>query len=146
MPGPEEATLDVDDLVAQLRARVESRRRAGAYPAGLEEEMTAHFRRILHQRREARPMPDLAGPVHAAGEALPIQAAKIPLESGLPGGQALHKAIAKVVGRQTQGTLQQVQAFAQPVHAALEALTAAVQELDRLINVDVAQSLDALYE
>jgi SAM-dependent methyltransferase len=141
-----EAPPDIDDLVARLRARVDSRRRAGVYPAGLEEEMTAHFRRILHQRREARPMPDLAGPVHAAGEALPIQAGKIPLESGLPGGQALHKAIAKIVGRQTQGTLQQVQAFAQPVQAALEALTTAVQELDRLISVDVAQSLDSLYE
>jgi SAM-dependent methyltransferase len=141
-----EPTPDIDDLVAQLRARVEARRRAGAYPEGLEEEMTAHFRRILHQRRDARPMPDLAGPVQAAGRALPIQASKIPVESGLPGGEVLHKAIARIVGRQTSGALQQVQAFAQPVQAALEALTAAVQELNRVVSADVAQSLDALYE
>jgi SAM-dependent methyltransferase len=143
---PGEATPDIDDLVAQLRAKVESRRRAGAYPEGLEDVMTAHFRRILDQRRDARPMPDLAGPVHAAGQALPLRAGKIPLESGLPGGQLLHKTISRLVGRQTQGALHQVQAFAQPVHAALEALSAAVQELNRVISVDVAQSLDALYE
>jgi O-antigen chain-terminating methyltransferase len=141
-----EPTPDIDDLVAQLRARVEARRRAGAYPEGLEEEMTAHFRRILHLRRDARPMPDLAGPVQAAGRALPIQASKIPVESGLPGGEVLHKAIARIVGRQTSGALQQVQAFAQPVQAALEALTAAVQELNRVVSADVAQSLDALHE
>jgi hypothetical protein len=142
----DEATPDIDDLVAQLRARVEARRRSGVYPPGLEEEMSAHFHRILHQRRERRPLPDMAGPVAAAGAALPMQAGKIPADSALPGGQALHKAIAKLVGRQIEGTLQQVQAFGQPVHAALEALTAAVEELNRLLTVDVAQSLDALYE
>jgi SAM-dependent methyltransferase len=141
-----EATPDIDDLVAQLRARVEARRRAGAYPEGLEEEMSAHFRRILHLRREARRLPDLAGPVQAAAQALPIQAGKIPVESGLPGGEVLHKAIARIIGRQTSGALQQVQAFAQPVLAALEALTAAVEELNRVVNADVAQSLDALHE
>lgn len=91
-------------------------------------------------------MPDVAAPVRLAGQALPIRAGKIPLESGLPGGQALHKAVARLVGRQTEGALQQVQAFAQPVQAALEALTAAVEQLNQLVNVDIAHSLDALYE
>lgn len=143
---PAEARPDIDDLVAQLRARVEVRRRSGAYPEGLEEGMSAHFQRILHLRRDARPMPDIAAPVQTAGRALPIQASKIPLESGLPGGEALHKAVAKLVSRQTRGALQQVQAFAQPVQAALEALTAAVEELSRIVNIDIAHSLDALYE
>jgi hypothetical protein len=137
---------NVDDLVEQLRARVEARRQAGAYPAGLEDEMSAHFRRILDLRRGSRPIPDATGPVRAAGEALPIQAAKIPLESGVPGGQVLHKTIARLVSRQTEGALQQVQAFAQPVQAALESLSAAVQELNRLVTVDVAQTLDVIYE
>lgn len=143
---PAEARPDIDDLVAQLRARVEARRRSGAYPEGLEEGMSAHFQRILNLRRDARPMPDIAGPVQAASGALPIQASKIPLESGLPGGEALHKAVAKLVSRQTRGALQQVQAFAQPVQAALEALASAVEELNRAVNVDIAHSLDALYE
>lgn len=137
---------EVDDLLAQLKARVEARRRSGEYPPGLEEEMSAHFQRILHQRREAHPLPDLLRPLHAAAQALPLQASRIPADSGLPGGQAVHKAIAKIVGRQTQGILQQVQAFAQPVYSALEALTRAVEELNRVLQVDVAQSLDAIYE
>jgi len=143
--GSEQAP-DVDDLVAQLRARVEARRRAGAYPAGLEEDLSAHFQRILHQRREPRPMPDLQGPLRAAAEALPLQASRIPADSGLPGGEVVHKAIARIVGRQTHGALQQVQAFAQPVYAALEALTTAVQELHRTVQSDFAQSLDALHD
>lgn len=145
-PSDGEDPPDVDDLLAQLRARVEARRRAGVYPAGLEEEMSAHFHRILHQRREPRPLPDLQGPLQAAAQALPLQANRITVESGLPGGEVVHRAIARIVGRQTQGTLQQVQAFAQPAQASLEALTAAVQELHRLVQSDIAQSLDALYD
>ena len=143
---PGEAAPDIDQLVARLRERVEARRRSGAYPAQLEEEMTAHFRRILHQRREPRPLPDVQEAARAAGQTLPLQASKIPLSSGVPGGAAIHKTVAKVVGRQTEGVIQQVQAFAQPAHAALEALAQAVSELSRAVHVDIAQSLDALYE
>jgi hypothetical protein len=145
-PSGGEDPPDVDDLVTRLRARVEARRAAGAYPAGLEDEMSAHFHRILHLRREPQPMPDLRGPLTAAGQALPLQAGRIPVESGLPGGEVVHKAIARIVGRQTQGALQQVQTFAQPAQAALEALTAAVEELHRIVQSDIAQSLDALYD
>jgi O-antigen chain-terminating methyltransferase len=144
--GGDESRPDIDELVARLRARVESRRRSGEYPAHLEEELTAHFRRILHQRREPRPLPDVHDAVRAVGEALPLEAGRIPLASGLPGGEVVHKTVARVVGRQTQGILEQVQGFAQPVQAALEALAAAIADLTRTVQVDVAQSLDAIYE
>jgi 2-polyprenyl-3-methyl-5-hydroxy-6-metoxy-1,4-benzoquinol methylase len=136
---------DIDELVIRLRARVAARRESGAYPPGLEEDMTAHFRRILDQRRMSRELPDIQGPVRVASEALPLSSGKIPLESGLPGGQAIHRAVARLVGRQTTGTLQQMQAFAQPVQVALEALMVAVEELNQTLHGDLAQSLDALY-
>ena len=141
-----EEANEVDKLVTRLRERVEERRRSGVYPATLEEEMTAHFRRILHQRREQRRVPDVQEAVRAVGQALPMRADRIPATSGVPGGEVVHKVVAKVVGRQTQGVIQQVQAFAQPVQAALEALALAVSELSRTVQADVAQSLDALYE
>lgn len=142
----DEAPPDIDTLVARLRERVESRRQAGAYPAALEEEMAAHFHRILHQRREPRPLPDVLEAVRAASQALPLQASRIPTTSGLPGGEVVHKTMARLVGRQTDGLIQQVQAFAQPAQAALEALAEAVAELTRSMQVDFTRSLDALYE
>jgi SAM-dependent methyltransferase len=136
---------DVDELVAELRERVEERRRAGAYPPGLEEDLAEHFRRILRQRMVERAPLDFAGPVQAAAEALPLQAARIPADSALPGGQALHRAIARLVGRQTQGVLEQVQRFAQPVAEALTAIAAALEDLAE-VRVDLARQLDSLSE
>ena len=137
---------DVDELVTRLRARVAARRESGAYPPGLEEEMTAHFRRILHQRRRLQSLPDVDEAVREVGASLPLEATRIPAVSGLPGGELFHRTVARLVRRQTEGALQQVQGFAGPVQTALEVLAAAVQELNRTIQADVAQSLDALFE
>jgi O-antigen chain-terminating methyltransferase len=54
--------------------------------------------------------------------------------------------VARLVGRQTQGVLEQVQAFADPVCEALESLAAAVESLSREVRVDVAQHIDAMCE
>jgi SAM-dependent methyltransferase len=140
-------TPNVDELVAELRARVEERRRSGAYPPGLEKDLAEHFRRILRRRVEPSPPPrDLQGPIQAARRALPLEAARIPTDSTFPGGVALHRAIARLVGRQTQGALEQVQGFAQPVCEALAVLAAAIEDLSREMRVDLPGQIDAIYE
>jgi hypothetical protein len=104
-----EAPTDVEHLVEQLQARVETRRQAGVYPPGLEKDLSALFERILHQRRE-HAFPDIDTPLRAVGAALT-----------------------------------RPEAFADPVYEALLALAGAVEELKRMIEVDVSQSLDALH-
>ena len=47
-------TPAIDELIAQVRARVAERRRTGYYPEGLEEDLDAHFRRIVSHRRGAQ--------------------------------------------------------------------------------------------
>jgi SAM-dependent methyltransferase len=122
-----EETPDVDALVAELRARVEERRRAGAYPAGLEDELAVHARQYGRRQAEAWRRPELRPRLRAVEEALPLGTARIPLESEVPGGQAVHRAIGRLVRRQTQGVLEQVEAFARPVHEAVAALVDAVE-------------------
>lgn len=133
---------DVDALVAQLRARVEERRRAGFYPPGLEEDMTTHARRMLHHHTRARPEPDLQARLREVEAALPLDAGRIPAASGVPGGELIHKSVAKVVSRQTQGALAEVEGFARPVRDALVAIVAAFEGLMESVRMDI----DALYE
>jgi hypothetical protein len=133
---------DIDALVAQLQAKVEDRRRAGFYPPGLEEDMTTHARRMLHHHTRMRPEHDLRAHLRAVEAALPFDAARIPAVSGVPGGELIHKGVAKVVSRQTQGALAEVEAFARPVRDALAALVEAVEGLMETVRADI----DALYE
>jgi len=137
---------DVDTLVAQLRARVEERRQRGAYPAGLEDDLADHFRRVLLERAEPWVAPDLQGPLQELQRSLPLSQARIPLESSLPGGEVLHRAIGKAVTRQTHGALQQVQSFAHPVQALLERIVAMLENLAQEVHVEIPRHLDAIYE
>ncbi len=130
---------DVDALVAQLQARVEERRRSGFYPPGLEDDMALHARRMLHHLRET---PDLRAHLRRVEEALPFDAGRIPAVSGVPGGELIHKTVAKVTMRQTQGALAEVEAFARPVRDALGAIVDAFEGFMESVRGE----LDALYE
>jgi len=133
---------DVDALVAQLQARVEERRRAGFYPPGLEEDMADHARRMLHHHTLTRPAPDLRAHLREVEAALPFDAGRIPAVSGVPGGELIHKSVAKVVSRQTSGALAEVESFARPVRDALVAIVDSLEGLMESVRAD----LDALYE
>ncbi len=146
MPPDEDDKPDIDALLAELRAKVEERRRAGQYPPGLEDDLAAHFRRLLARRLEPPRPVDLRGPLGQIEEALPLRRDRIPLESQVPAGAAFHKAVAKLVARQTQGVVEQVQAFAQPVYLAIEALTTAVEDLTREVREDLAAQVAAVIE
>jgi hypothetical protein len=136
----------IDALVASLQARVAERRARGEYPEGLEEDLSARFRHLLrHRRPPARPF-DVRDALARMAAALPLRRERIPLESARPGGDIVHRALARLVTRQTQGILQQVQAFAQPARESIEALAEAVERLDRTLREEVIPALDAVIE
>jgi hypothetical protein len=137
---------DIDALVAELRARVEARRAAGEYPPGLEESLEARFRHLQrHPPAPAHPV-DLRDRLARMRAALPLGRARIALTSGRPGGAAVHQIVARAVARQTEGILQQVQAFAQPAGESIEALAEAVERLERTLREEVIPALDAVIE
>ncbi|MDQ3945513.1 MAG: hypothetical protein M3357_10260 [Actinomycetota bacterium] len=126
-------TPDINALVAQLRARVEERRRQGAYPPGLEHQLDDQARLLLHRRVHTPRRIDVAGPLARLQDALPLSPQRIPAGPRPTARSALHRLAAILMERQTQKILEQVQDFAEPVSQALVALTAAVEEL----NADV---------
>jgi hypothetical protein len=146
MPPEQDGNPDLDALVAELRVKVEDRRRRGEYPPGLEEALAAQFRRLLGRRVDPPREVDVRGPLDRIEQTLPLGPERIPAASRLPAGQAVHQALAKLVGRQTQGILEQVQAFADPVHQTLAALAGALDDLSREVREDLAVQVAAVVE
>jgi SAM-dependent methyltransferase len=139
---PPNVAPNVDELIAQLRAKVEERRAAGEYPAELEADMAAHFRRISSHRM-APNLDELETALDRLRTLLDFRAENIPVESRLPGGSGLHKTMAKLQARQITGALQQVQEFGAGVVQALNLITAALENPNSHVHGDLVGQIDA---
>jgi hypothetical protein len=135
----------MDELLERLRARVEERKRSGAYPPELEEELAAHFKRIVALRSKGVLTPSREA-LSALRSVMDFDARRIPLKSKLPLGKALHKLMGRLVARQTQGVLDQVSDFAQAVYAGLASAFATLEDPSRAIYADLTGRMDAIFE
>jgi 2-polyprenyl-3-methyl-5-hydroxy-6-metoxy-1,4-benzoquinol methylase len=135
---------DIDAVVARLRERVEQRRREGLYPEDLDRELHEHQRRIA----AFRSMPDF-DKARRAIDRVDTMAGftpeRIETESRVPGGKALHDAVAKLVSRQTAGVLEQVQFFADSVRDALHELLALIEDPAH-VHADLVGQIDAVFD
>lgn len=145
MPDQPSPAPALDDVLARLRARVEQRRRSGAYPEGLEHDLEEHFRRIV-AHRASPDFTDVRTRIAALDERARFGADRIHAQSQVRGGEALHKAVSKVVARQTQGVLDQVQVYADGVREVLVGIVAALEDPEGHVHADLVGQLDAVLE
>jgi hypothetical protein len=137
-----ETGRDMEELLAQLRATVAERRASGQYPEGLEAGLDAHFQRIVARRPGLPRLAVLRRRVDAARRSARFTPARIPASSRLPGGEAVHRGLAKLFFRQAQGILLQVQEFADRTLEALEAVVAVLEAPDNHRHNDLVELLD----
>ncbi|MEO6468850.1 MAG: methyltransferase domain-containing protein [Acidimicrobiia bacterium] len=142
MEESEASAARVDELVLALQARVEERRRSGAYPPGLEHELDAHYQRIVSMRGSRSSFRERLDAVHETTDAFAADA--IPLRSRVPGGARLHRIVAKVVRRQTEGVIAQARANARAVADALEAAADPLEMTNEAPGGGLRGQLDAL--
>lgn len=143
---PDGTDETVDDLIAQLKHRVAERERAGEYPPNLEEELDAHFDRIAVHRTPAYNYDQLRTRVAGLESAGSFSPAAIPMDTRIPGGSQLHRTVAKIVSRQTQGILAQMQRYSDALRETLWEFVAALESPAAHTHVELAGELDAVFE
>jgi 2-polyprenyl-3-methyl-5-hydroxy-6-metoxy-1,4-benzoquinol methylase len=143
--SPEQGPPDLRRLLATLRDRVEKRRADGEYPPGLEAELDGHFERLTGDRP---PTPSflLAELEHALDDLdrFEYRGDAVSYDSRIPGGSALHRAIAKGVGRQIQSVLAQTQDQSHRVVRTIALMARATNMLADAYDTRVIQQLDDL--
>ena len=146
MTGPgEDAPPDIAELLDELRATVEERRADGSYPPGLEEDLEAHFRRIV-THRVVQDLGRLDEQIEALMALPGVSADRIPATSDRPGGAALHRAVGRVLARQAQGILEQVEELSRALKAVVEELARLIRLPNTHLHPDLLGQVDALQE
>jgi hypothetical protein len=150
-PAPDEPVHDVADepvdvvaLAAELRAEADARRARGEYPPGLEEELSGHLERITHQAGRPLAVHQLRAGLARVAEAGRLRWPAAEVASRVPGGAAVHSAVARLVGRQVGGLVEQLRTYVGALDQELSALVDAVEEPATHLHADLAERLDAL--
>jgi Methyltransferase domain len=133
--------MDQAELMAELRARVEERRAAGEYPPGLEEDLDRHFQAVVASRGRSRDR--LLQLLARARAAAAMDRSLIPLDSRLPMGELVHRSVGRVVARQTDGVIDQVEAYAAAVQ---DLLAAVIDDLPDESPADLEARVDYLLD
>lgn len=138
----------LDDLVEVLRRRVAEREAAGEYPPGLEESLDRHFRHIAVHETPRYDYEGLRSRIAALAVAGSFRVDDIAFDTRLPGGSQLHRAVAKIVSRQTAGVLAQVQRYADAVHEVLAEILGVLEtpaaHTHGELDVRIAAAVEAL--
>lgn len=153
-----------NDLVEQLRERLEERRRSGLYPAGLESSLDAHARWMVATRVEvpedrrprAREALERLEQARIAMQRLEL-ANKVPspaaTSSSVPLGEHVHTTFARLQARQLDPVVGHVHAVAAQVQALAEATVHALASIIDVLDdpqahqhADLLEQLDALFE
>lgn len=135
----------IDDLITRLRSRVEERRQNGEYPEGLEDELEAHFRRIVFHRNKAQ-VDQLQADVDSLDSHMKFTVGIAQADSDVPGGELIHRAMNKAVARTSQNILDQVEELAIAVRRAIRTLATTVQDPTSHVHSDLIGQLDAVLE
>ncbi|HEX7166643.1 MAG TPA: class I SAM-dependent methyltransferase [Acidimicrobiales bacterium] len=146
MTEPSPAAPDVDALVERLRARVAERKASGLYPERLQDDLDAHFDRIVAHRPHPYDYAQLDARLAALDEALVLSPARIHYDSTMPGGEQLHRLIAKAVSRQTTGVLEQLQLMGNAIRDAIREIVVVLQHPSAHAHPELLGQLDALLE
>jgi SAM-dependent methyltransferase len=145
MGSIEDAGPTIDELIGLLQARVEQRRQAGSYPPDLEERMSTHFERIS-QHRIVPNLDDLQSALEDLRQRFDFAMERTPVTSRVPGGQTMHKALAKAQARQVVGVLQQMREFADGVWQVLMLMVAALENPNSHVHADLVGQIDAVLD
>ena len=140
--------VDLDAVLAELKSRVAARREAGDYPAALEAQLSEHFQRMTaHRRSDLSPedeyLTELLGQLEERSQ---FGLHRVRYDSSLPGGEALHRTIGRIVARQNVGVLEQLTHYSNLVNEMLRVLANLVRQPRHHFHDDLWRQVDAMLE
>ncbi len=132
--------------MTRLASRVAERRANGDYPEGLEEELSAHFQRIVHHRGAVDPAAELMAAVETYSARMVFDRTPPTTESATPGMSALHKTVNKALARQNENLFNQLQSVSDALRDCLRLLAQAVGDGSNHRHPDLIGLVDAVNE
>jgi len=144
--SPSESESDLDKLVEELRARVETRRASGTYPDDLEESLDQHFEQLVGSRGITPAAYDELDALLRALNEYQYSRARIAKTSRIPGGELTHRVVSRGLRREIDGILAQSQEQSAIVTRVLSLLSEIAASARSEAELTLTQQLDDIQQ
>lgn len=138
--------VDIDQILEQIRDAVAANTASGMYSETIEDELRSHYARVLNREDRRDRFDSLRVSLEKVDELRGFSAARIATASGVPGGEVLHKAAGKMVSRQVNGLVEQLNCFGDALMPTLNLLANAISEPRTHTHEDLVHELDSLQD
>ena len=144
----EAAPVDLEAVLAQLKARVAERRASGEYPEALEAQLSEHFERVMaHRKKDPLPEePYLEELVQQLDDRSRFSLPSLSYDSGFPGGEKLRRTIGEMVQRQDAAIVEQLRHYTNLINELLRILAHLAQEPPFHFHDDLWQHIDGMLQ
>lgn len=119
--------LELEELLSEIRQRVDQRRQNGQYPDGLEKDLDIQFEQLVKQRTAAFDFSPLMRSLEKLKQLTRVGYQSI-VESTIPGGSSLHNMVSRLIERHFHVTIDQVNAHFDVLYEVLDQILLAFQE------------------
>jgi hypothetical protein len=138
--------LDLDAILEQIRQTVDANTASGVYDEDLESELRSHYARVLSREDRRDRFDSLRVSLEKVEERRGFSSARIATVSGVPGGEVLHRTAARIVGRQVNGLVEQLNDFGDALMPALNLLANSLSDPRAHAHEDLVHELDTLQD
>lgn len=122
-----EKNLELEELLSEIRQRVEQRRQNGQYPDGLEQDLDIQFGQLIKQKPPLFDFDPLAKSLEKLKQLSRIGYQSI-VESAIPGGSSLHNMVSRLIERHFHITIDQINTHFDALYEVLDQILLVFQE------------------
>lgn len=139
-------SFDVSEIIDEIREVAAAQTAAGMYSAEFEDELRSHFAKLLDRSDGRDRFDSLDAALVDFDRQREFARGRIELTSGVPGGEVLHRTVAKVVSRQVGGLVAQLNSFSGALMPVLTRMSDALADPPAHVHADVLHEIDTMQE
>jgi SAM-dependent methyltransferase len=138
--------VDLEAVIEEIRRTAAEKTASGFYPADLEARLASGYAAFFERTDNRDRFDALRVQFHEVDGARGFGRHRIETSSGVPGGELLHRAAGKVVSRQINGIVDQLNQFTDQLLPLLRGLISVAEEPAAHTHSEVLHEIDALQE
>lgn len=137
--------LEIEELLSEIRQRIDQRRKDGQYPQGLEQDLDIQFEQLVKQKPVSLNFDPLLKSLEKVKELTRISYQSI-VDSTIPGGSSFHSKVSHLLQRHFHVTINQINTHFDALYDLLDQIVLVIQEKTSIQHKELKADLNIIFQ